>query len=130
MTLLLYWQFDQLGFGNRGKIQEKQAQLRRVEFEKERAQANIVAEVREGYAHVLSLREQMNLSSMAAARAQRAYELNRERIYENQGLPLEALQAMQALADVQLMNLESLVGYSLAQVQLHTVLGNPVGEER
>ena len=130
LTLLLYWQFDQLGFGNRGRIQEKQAQLRRVEFEKERAQANIVAEVREGYAHVLSLRAQMNLSSMAGARAQRAYELNRERIYENQGLPLEALQAMQALADIQLMSLESLVGYSLAQVQLHTVLGNPVGEER
>jgi len=130
LTLMLYWQLDQLGFGNRGRIQEKQAQLRRVEFEKQRAQANIVAEVREGYAHVLSLREQMDLTSMAGERAQRAYDLNLERIYENQGLPLEVLQAMQALADVQLMNLESLVGYSLAQVRLHTVLGNPVGEER
>ena len=49
LTLLLYWQLDQLGFGNRGRIQEKQAQLRRVEFEKERTQADIVAEVRESY---------------------------------------------------------------------------------
>lgn len=130
LTLLLYWQLDQLGFGNRGRIQEKQAQLRRVELEKERAQADIVAEVREGYARILSLRKQMDLSSMAGARAQRAYELNRERIYENQGLPLEAMQAMQALSDAQLINLESTVGYSLAQVHLHTVLGNAVGEVR
>ncbi len=128
LTLMLYWQFDQLGFANRGRIGEKRAQLRRVEFQKDKVHDAIVAEVRQGYAHVLSLREQMDLSSMAGARAQRAYELNRERIFQNEGLPLEALQAMQALAEIQLMNLEFVVSYSLAQIQLHTALGNPVGE--
>jgi outer membrane protein TolC len=130
LTLMLYWQFDQFGLGNRGRIQETRAQLRQVELEKDKVHDYIVAEVREGYAHVLSLREQMGLSSMASARAQRAYELNRERIFENEGLPLEAMQSIQVLAEVQLMNLESVAGYSVAQIQLHTALGNPVGEER
>jgi len=129
LSVMLYWQFDQLGFANRGRIQQKQSQLRQMEFQREQLQDVIVAEVREAYARVDSFREQMKLAAQASERAQRAYALNRERIFENEGMPLEALQAMQSLADVELMHLESVVGYSQAQIELHTALGNPVNEE-
>jgi outer membrane protein TolC len=128
LALMLYWQFDQLGFANKGRIDEKRSRLRQLELRREQLDDVIVAEVRDAYARILSLGEQMQSTAMAAERAERAYALNRERIFENEGLPLEALQAMQALADVQLMNLESVVGYSLAQIRLHTALGNPVGD--
>ena len=60
-------------------------------------------------------------------RAQSAYALQRDRIYDRQGLPLEAFQAMQMLATAELSLLDAQVGYSLAQVRLHTAIGNPVG---
>lgn len=126
LALMLYWQFDQLGFGNRGRIDEKRSRLRQLELQRQQLDDVITAEVRESYARLVSLHEQMESTAMAAQRAERAYNLNRERIFENEGLPLEALQAMQALADVQLMNLDAVLGYSISQMRLHTALGNPV----
>ena len=55
-----------------------------------------------------------------------AYGLQRDRIYDQQGLPLEAFQAMQTLATAELTLLDAQVSYSLAQVRLHTAIGNPV----
>jgi outer membrane protein TolC len=126
LALMLYWEFDGFGFGNRGRVEEKRSRLRQLELQQEQLDDAIVSQVRESYARVLSLGEQVEFTAMAAERAERAYTLNRERIFENEGLPLEALQAMQTLADVQLMNLDAVVGYDLAQIELHTALGNPV----
>lgn len=130
LAVMLYWQFDQFGFANKGRIDAKRSRLRQLELQRQQLDDVIVADVRDAYARILSLGEQMEFTAMAAEKAERAYMLNRERIFENEGLPLETLQAMQALADVQLMNLESVVGYSVAQIQLHTALGNPVGDEQ
>jgi outer membrane protein TolC len=60
-------------------------------------------------------------------RAQSAYSLQRDRIYDQQGLPLEAFQAMQMLATAELTLLDAQASYSLAQIRLHTAIGNPVG---
>jgi outer membrane protein TolC len=59
-------------------------------------------------------------------RATDAYELHRDRIYDQQGLPLEALSAMQALANAELARIDAVVSYDLAQIRLHTALGNPL----
>jgi outer membrane protein TolC len=128
LSLMLYWQFDQFGFANRGRMEQKRSQLRQIEYQRDRLRDVIVSEVREAYARVMSFDEQRQLAAEASERAERAYDLNRERIFQNEGLPLEALQAMQALADVQLMQLEATVGYSQAQIELNTALGNPVNE--
>jgi hypothetical protein len=75
------------------------------------------------------LRRQVELVDVALAHAQRAYELNRTRIFDQQGLPLEALAALQALANAELGAVEVRAGLSVAQIRLHTMLGSPlVGE--
>ena len=86
----------------------------------------IAAEVRESHARVVSLKRQIELADAAVAHAERAYELNRTRIYDQQGLPLEALQAMQMLASAELGALEARAGLTIAQLRLHTALGNPI----
>lgn len=126
LTFLLYWQFDNFGFGQRARADEGRARLRRLELEREKLADAIVAEVRRGYARVLSLRQQMELTAAASARAERAHTLQLERIYDQQGLPLEALQTMQMLSTAQLAELRASVEHGLAQIRLHTALGNPV----
>jgi outer membrane protein TolC len=74
----------------------------------------------------VSSKRQIALADTAVVHAQRAYELNRTRIFDQQGLPLEALQAMQTLANAELGALEARAGSSVAQIRLHTVLGNPL----
>ena len=126
LSLLLYWQFDALGIGNRARTDEKRARLRQIGLERDKLKDAIVAEVRAGYARVRSLREQLGFAESAVTRAQSSYNLQRERIYDQQGLPLEAFQAMQLLVTSELLRLDTQVGYSLAQVRLHTAIGNPV----
>jgi outer membrane protein TolC len=126
LTLLLYWQFDSFGLGNRARINEKRAQLNQIGLERDKLHDAIVAEVREGYARIRSLEQQLGFAELAVQRAQSAYTLHRERIYDRQGLPLESMQAMQTLATAELTQLDAAVNYSLAQIRLHTALGNPL----
>jgi outer membrane protein TolC len=125
-SITLYWQFDGLGFGQRARIEEKRAQLRELTLQREKLRDAIAAEVRESHARVAGLKRQIELVDTAVGHAQRAYELNRTRIFDKQGLPLEALQAMQTLASAELSALEIRAALSVAQLRLHTALGNPL----
>jgi outer membrane protein TolC len=129
LLLTLYWQFDNLGLGHRAQTNIKAARLQRVGLERDKLHASIAAEVRETHARVRSLKVQLRFTAPAAARAELAYTLQRERIYDQLGLPLEALQAMQTVVTAELAHLEALVSYASAQVRLHTVLGNPIDTE-
>jgi outer membrane protein TolC len=126
LSLQLYWQFEGFGFGRRAKIEADEAHVREIGLQRDKLHDAIVAEVREAYASTRSRRGQLPLADSAVERATQAYELQRERIYDKQGLPLEALQAMQALASADLARIDTLVSYDLAQIRLHTALGNPL----
>jgi outer membrane protein TolC len=126
LMLTLYWQFDNFGLGQRARTSAKAAELRRAGLERDKLRARIVAEVREAHARLRSLKQQLAFTAPAAARAEQAYTLQRERIYDQLGLPLEALQAMQMLVTAELAHLDTVVAYALAQVRLHTALGNPI----
>lgn len=129
LALQLYWRFHGFGLGNRARLDEKRAQLRQLSLERDKLHDAIVAEVRSEYARVQSLRGQMQFAELAVARARQAYTLNRERIFDQQGLPLEALSAMQALATAELTHLETRTAYTLAQIRLHTALGSPIDSQ-
>jgi outer membrane protein TolC len=126
LSLQLYWQIDGLGFGRHAKIEAQEARVRELGLQRDKLHDAIVAEVREAYASTQSRRGQLPLADAAVERATQAYELNRERIYDKQGLPLEALAAMQALATAELQRVDALVSFDLAQIRLHTALGNPL----
>jgi outer membrane protein TolC len=126
LGLQLYWQLDAFGIGNRARTLERQSRLRQLELGRDKLRDAILAEVRTEHARIANLRGQLALASDTVERASLAYSLQRERIYDQQGLPLEALSAMQTLATAELTRLGLQVAYSLAQVRLHTALGNPV----
>jgi outer membrane protein TolC len=127
LALQLYWRLDGLGFGRHARTEEKRAQLREIGLQRDKLHDAIVAQVRSAYASTQNRREQLPLAEDAVMRATDAYELHRERIYDKQGLPLEALQAMQTLATAELARIDAVVSYDVAQIRLHTALGNPLG---
>ncbi|HEY8518692.1 MAG TPA: TolC family protein [Gammaproteobacteria bacterium] len=126
LALVLSWRFEGFGLGSRARLEEKRAQLRQVALERERLRATIAAEVRAEHARLVSLRAQLEPAELAVVRARQAYALHRERIFDGQGMPLEALTAMQSLATAELAYLEVTAGYSLAQLRLYTALGGPL----
>jgi outer membrane protein TolC len=126
LTLSLYFEIDGFGFGQRARADERRAQLRRASLERDRLHDDIAAEVREEHARVRSLSRQLGFAAAAVGRAAEAYRLNRDRIFDQQGLPLEVLQAMQTLATAELALLDMQVGHALTQIRLYTVLGDPI----
>ena len=129
LMLSLYFELDNFGFGQRARAEERRARLRRIGIERDKLRDDIASEVRVSFARVQSFGGQLAFARSAIPRAEQAYRLNRDRIFDQQGLPLEVLQAMQTLAAAELADLEARTGHALAQVRLHTVLGNPVVSE-
>jgi outer membrane protein TolC len=126
LMLSLYFEIDGLGFGQRARADERRSELRRMNLEREKLHDGIAADVREAHARVRSFSRQREFTAAAVERAAQAYRLNRERIFDLQGLPLETLQAMQTLATAELAELDTRAGHAIAQVRLQTMVGRPI----
>jgi outer membrane protein TolC len=120
---MIYWQFDSLGLRNRNRIKQLGAHLNEVRAQEEQALADVVAEVRMAYAEFRSAARQLDLAKRAVDSARKSYELSNERIFEHQGLPLEALQSIKALAEAEALHLSIAAKYNLAQLKLLSASG-------
>jgi outer membrane protein TolC len=74
---------------------------------------------------VVSRKKQIAIAAGAVERALGSYRLNRARIHEKQGLPIETLQAIQSLAATRRNYLDAVIDYNQAQFRLYTALGEP-----
>ena len=85
--------------------------------------ANIMAEVRMAHSEFTGAKKQLALLKRAVNSARKSYELNSERIYENNGLPLEVLQSIKALAETESLYLSVATKYNMAQLRLISATG-------
>jgi outer membrane protein TolC len=122
---MIYWQFN---FGDEAHTREQRSVYQQARLERLGAIDRIASEVAQAYAHVESLGKQISLSASAVERALRSLQLNRARIYEKQGLPIEVLQAIQSLETTRRLYLDTVIDYNQAQFRLYTALGQPPSE--
>ena len=83
----------------------------------------IAREVVEAHAQVEIRRQQLKIGEEAVAVAKSSYSRNIDRIQNAEGLPLEALQSIQALAQAQREYLRVVTDYNLAQFGLQWAAG-------
>ncbi len=126
---MVYWQFDSLGLRNRNKIQQHRALMAEARAREDQAMVDISTEVRMDHAALASAERQLDLTKRAVARARSSYELNRKRIFEKQGLPLEALQSIKALAEAEALHLAVATRFNLAQLRLQIATGSPANPQ-
>src|SRR5262249_57182773 len=88
----------------------------------------VSSEVSQTHAQVTSRRKQITIAERAVERALKSFQLNRSRIFEKQGLPIEVLQAIQSLSNTRREYLAAVVDYNEAQFRLYTALGQPASE--
>ena len=89
---MIYWQVDSLGLRNSNNIKKQRAQMNVAKAQEQQALTDVAADVRQAYIEFHSTQRQIGLVRRAVDSAQKSYELSTERIHENMGLPLEALQ--------------------------------------
>ncbi|HWL08823.1 MAG TPA: TolC family protein [Planctomicrobium sp.] len=123
MDAVAYWEIRNLGFGeqaarNAGSSGVRQAQHRQV------VMLDLVArEVVEAHTQVNERQRRIDVAKAGVKAAETSYTLNLQRIENIQGLPIESLQAVQALANARQTYLNAVVDYNIAQVEFVRATG-------
>lgn len=121
-----WWELRQLGWGERAAREGAQAQIEQARWREVETLDRVAREIVESQRQVQARQRQIALAEEGIAAAQRSYQRNWERIRQGQGLPLEALQAIQALDAARRDYLRAVIDYNAAQFRLQWALGWPV----
>ena len=125
-TVALYWELENFGLTSWAKQQSQQSRLREAQARQEQAESDIVADVSLALSEFRGASKQVEFLKQAVDRARKSYELSQESIYEGQGLPLEALQAMKALEEVEALYLATSAKRNLSQLYLLVATGDEI----
>jgi outer membrane protein TolC len=123
---LMVWEMRNLGFGEGAARRERNAQVQQATYAKLRIMDQVAQEVAEAKVQVDIRSQQVETAQSAISRARDSYRRNLDRIRDGQGLPIEALQAIQALEASERAYLSAVADYNRAQLQLQWALGWPV----
>lgn len=121
-----YWEIRNLGFGEEAARSTARSQLEQTRWRQVQVMDQVASDVAEAHAQVVARREQIELAKVGIESARDSYRLNTERTRNAQGLPIETLQAFQALDQAQRQYVRSVADYNRAQFGLHRALGWPV----
>jgi outer membrane protein TolC len=120
------WQIRNLGFGEQAARDSAGARVQQARLREVQLMDQVAREVAEARARVLARRRRIEIAKAGIESAKASYERNFERIRGGQGLPIEVLQAIQALDVTQRDLVDATVDYNVAQFQLQRALGWPV----
>lgn len=123
---LLVWEVRNFGLGESAARNQTNSRYRQAVLDAHRMQDQIAAEVRSAWHSVNAGRKRMELAQENVEEASRGLSMNLERIRGLEGLPLEAVQALNAVADARLTYLNAIVTYNKAQAELLRAIGRPV----
>jgi len=127
VDLLAVWEMKNLGMGNVASQRQRRGELHERVLELEALRDRIAAEVVAAAADVTSYRRQTELARESIAAAQESYQLNQQRIRASEGLPIELLQSISALAEARDAYTEAVANYNRAQYRLLRAMGNTAG---
>ena len=127
IELLAVWEWKNLGLGNVALQRQRRGELHERVLDLEALREQIAAEVVAAAADVTSYRQQIEIAQDAIQTAQESYELNEQRIRASEGLPIELLQSISALADARDRYTQAVANYNRAQYRLLRAQGNPAG---
>ncbi len=122
----LVWEVRNMGVGTRAIQEERESDYRRLLLEQHRVTDGVAAEVAEAYYEVEARRKAIQLARDNIQSATEVYETSLDRIRGLVGLPLEALQAVQALSESRYAYLDAVTAYNQAQCRLLRAIGQPV----
>lgn len=122
---MVFWEVRGLGLGHRSRTQHKRSALEERQIKTMELQDQIRSEIKQLYLTSQSQQRVLALSKEAVERAQKSYELNQTRAFENQGLPIEALQSISSLTTAHRRYAQAITDYNQTQFRLYTALGQP-----
>ncbi|MBI2803445.1 MAG: TolC family protein [Planctomycetes bacterium] len=124
LDVVAVWSLQNLGAGNLSVQRVADANLQMARLSLTRTFERVRQEVAQAHALVAARRQELVLARRRIELSRRAYEEDLVRVKNNQGRPLEVLASARQLAEGRQSLVRAMIGYSQAQLQLFTALGN------
>ncbi|MDB5345366.1 MAG: Outer rane efflux protein [Schlesneria sp.] len=118
-----YWELRNLGFGDQAARGETASAARQAQIRELAILDRVAREVVEAHTQVVQRKQRLEIAKKGIVAAERSYDLNQQRIANAQGLPIEVLQSIQALANAQKTYLNAVIDYNIAQFELSRATG-------
>lgn len=125
LDLLAVWELRNLGLGNRALQRERESQHQQAHLQYQQTLDRIAAEITQAYRRVRYQRRQIDRAEEQVQAAARALPLNFQGIRGRALRPIEAQQAIEALAEARNQYLQAVIEYNQAQFTLLQALGRP-----
>jgi outer membrane protein TolC len=116
--------------GDRAADAETRSLVRQANINRLATMDRVAREVTEADAQVRARGQEIELARQGVAAAIASQQRNGQRIQAGQGLPIEALQSNQALAQARREYLRTITDYNVAQFTLYRAVGWPGGDRR
>jgi len=124
------WRFGPGGIFDFGRYSLTQAKTRQAEINLERIRQDVMEQLMASLVQLRGKDEQMRLAQSAVKDAEESLKLNQDRQAGNIGLPLEVLQAEEALTRARMSFYTAVVEYNQAQLRVFTYAGRKHSTER
>jgi outer membrane protein TolC len=120
---IAYWEVRNLGLGEKAARAEAASRVNQARWREIATLDRIAREIVEAQTQVTARHRQVDVAEEGVRAAISSFERNSERIRNAQGLPLETLQSLQALAQSRREYLRVVNDYNVAQFQLQRAIG-------
>ncbi|MCA9186123.1 MAG: TolC family protein, partial [Planctomycetales bacterium] len=125
LDAVVTWELRNLGLGEHAAKCTNAARVEQAKFEKLRVMDEVSRQVSEALAQIQLSRSQISSAQLAIQSARDSHARNLDRIREGEGLPIESLQSVQALAATQRAYLDAVTKFNRAQLRLQWAMGWP-----
>ena len=126
LDAIAYWELRNFGLGDRAARNEMRSQLEQAQIRQFDVADQIAREIVEAYAQTRARRKEIETARRGIQSAIDSHRRNLDRIQAAKGLPIEALQSVQALVQARREYLRTVIDYDAAQFSLYRALGSPV----
>jgi outer membrane protein TolC len=120
---MAYWEVRNLGLGEKAARAEMASLSRQAQQREVALMDRVAREAAEAHAQVTQRQQRIPTTQTGIAAAEQSYTLNVQRIENAQGLPIEALQSITALAAARQAYLNAVIDYNIAQFELCRAIG-------
>lgn len=120
------WQVRNLGWGESAARDSASARVQQARLRQVRLLDQVARQVAEAHAKVRTRRDRAAVAQAGADSARASLDRNFTRIQQGQGLPIEVLQAIQALDATERDWVDATVDFNVAQFQLQWAIGWPI----
>jgi outer membrane protein TolC len=123
---IAYWELRNFGLGDRAARREARSLVEQSQLRQFDVADQIAREVVEAYSQAQARRKEIETARDGIQSAIESHRHNLERIQNVKGLPIEALQSVQALAQARREYLRTVIDYNAAEFSLYRAIGSPV----